>query len=212
MSDLPREKSSQPTEEARTSTGENAGGQRWQKWAAIATVGILAINVVAAITYVFVSTWQFGLTRESNEHAYRAWLTARGYTDKPPIVAPGGIPEIYVTIENTGRSPAQKIQARAAVTLQLPGWIVPERFPEPTDNKSLTVVGPGQPQPIHFKKQNALTPQEADGINKGMYVLYFAAQVTYADQFRENRDLRFCYFYDPKSQSLSICNQHNSVR
>jgi len=127
-------------------------------------------------------------------------------------VAPGSHAEVDIDIENTGRSPAQKVEARTATAFVPRDWLIPDQPPSPVEI-DVGAIGPGQAQSVPFRKPDALTPTNIDALNAGTWRLYFFGNVTYSDQFSSDRELKFCLYYQPPTvTSLGSCSTHNSVR
>jgi len=139
---------------------------------------------------------------DPNEVAYRAWLTVKGLNE-PFLAVPGGSAELNVVIENTGHSPAQRVQAALVTAVQLPNWTPPNPLPE-TPDKNLSVIGPRQTMTVSFLRTAPFTPDEINAINNGSVVLFFVATVTFDDQFSKSRGLKFCLRYEPPKDGKPV--------
>ncbi len=174
-----------------------------------------AVIAVVTTAYAIVSYCQLRLFRESNEHAYRAWLTVKKVSSAQPIVV-GSQAELWVEIENTGRSPAQSVRVTATTALQPRDWIIPGRLPD-AEEQGVGVIGPSQAHSTDFIKKRPLNPAEVNGVDSGVLRIFWIGTVTYADQFGGDRLLEFCYFYDPPKPGRTVvgfpaCSTHNRVR
>lgn len=188
--------------------------RHWPKWSAIAATAAATFSFFALIAYTVVSSSQLTLTRNSNEAAYRAWLTVKQVRDAPPIVV-GSLAPLTAEIENTGRSPASNVQVVATTAYAPLDWSIPDRAPGSSVKSG--VIGPGQIRSVTFSLKAALTQADVDAINSGKQRVYWFADVAYEDQFSTDRLLKFCFFYTPPPKGLSVvsypvCPSHEFVK
>jgi len=200
-----------PTEQ--TGATERAKQTEWPKWSAIAAMAMFAVNIAALIAYSFVNVNQLRLTRESTEHAYRAWLTVK--EGKGLAVFPKQHAVVDVDVENTGRSPARNVRVRWSATIQAPDWIAPGNALG--NIFGIGVIGPGQSRAIPFKTTQMLGDDDIAGLVSRRTRLFFVAELIYEDQFGANRLLQLCMFYDPPPKTGPVhgipqCGAHNAVR
>src|SRR5437762_8225048 len=105
--------------------GAGGGGSRW--WQRIrqavgwinrhgtlvtALITALATVVIAVLTgfYVYYSGKQWETMQQSNEHAYRAWLTVKHVRDVRPVI-PGAYAELTAEIENRSEEHTSELQS-----------------------------------------------------------------------------------------------------
>ncbi|MEP6935912.1 MAG: hypothetical protein ABI988_18560 [Nitrospirota bacterium] len=128
-----------------------------------------------------------------------------------------GRAEQEIIYENTGRSPAQHIEFSPMTAVQLPSWAPPDPVPtDPTQQKTIGVVGPGQKQTLYFGRKAPFTAEEIDAINHGRAVLFYVGQVRYEDQFSKSRGLQFCLRYEPPKDEKPVnymlpCSSYDKV-
>ncbi len=197
---------------------------RPHEWFMILFTGVIAFSTTV-YTFYARSQWQVmssqqRLIQESNEHAYRAWLTAKNVKVKgfKTLVVPESDVSLSVVIENTGRSPAQNIQTASWTLVTPKKWVIPDE-PSPVAKIGvidLYVLGPGQTSEVPFRLKKRLSAKQAKAINVGRLILYYIANITFSDQFSDSRALRFCHRYEPAEGKnpahIRPCTTHNDVR
>jgi len=165
-----------------------------------------------------VSIAQQGLTRESNEHAYRAWLTVKDLSkdaERPDAVIAGSGKAMEIIVENTGRSPAQSVHVSGGIAVKPRNWAVPDQRPPPVTGRSISVIGANQTEAIPLGHR-PLSAKEIHELKSGAAILFLFGWLKYADQFSSSRETRFCLYYDPtdtrQPAAVQNCRHHNSVQ
>lgn len=174
-----------------------------------------ACVAVLTLAYVGISYFQLRALYQSNEGAQRAWHTVKGLHE-PFLAVVGGSAELNVDIENTGRSPAQRIVFSPVTAVQLLDWSPPDPLPTDPNQKAVNVLGPSHSRSLAFERNARFTADEIDAINKGRAVLFYVAMVTYRDQFSDSRGLRFCLRYVPPADGKPVtymlaCSAYDAV-
>jgi len=144
----------------------------------------------------------------------RAWLVAVDVSPPNPPVAENNQPVFSITLANTGKTPAKKVQPmNAAWPLPKGQSFVPIYMPAPANViPSVGIISPGM-RPIlktnpTFQK---LSQTEVDMIKGGFTIWYIYGQITYEDVSDRPHHTTFCFYLNQDLTTTNACSTYNEA-
>ncbi|MEW6600932.1 MAG: hypothetical protein AB1499_08170 [Nitrospirota bacterium] len=154
----------------------------------------------------------------------RAWVGVEGvlppeYKDgnKKIYVKSGQPMKTGVTIKNTGKTPALKIQSIVSMFY----WMSNHKFVPTFDKQvkgaerpSTTVLQPGGTYILiapPIPEEGVINEADIANITNSRQILYIAGKITYEDVFNRQHSTFFCMYLTPTLTNFSHCNGHNEA-
>jgi hypothetical protein len=175
----------------------------WKKW--LKTVG-----VIAGIGYAIVTYCQWRDAGNNFRIDQRAWI---GATSIGPIPAVGKPLTVTIMFRNTGKTPAIKVSPYYNYQFVKKG--AKFRFDvKRTYGNELVAPNADAPGTISLADGRIAWSQTDDlRARAGDIGLYFFGQIWYADIFKREHWLRFCYLVEPIGNTYIYisCNEYNDT-
>lgn len=193
---------------AKPSTAGQSRSQSTAVWSAPDRLAVIAIVVALIGTIANLMMWlqmikstrqtqiALGISQRDLELSHRAWIVVGdlGDTSGPPVDVsqPGAYVEI--SFKNVGGVPARELRSRAR-TARLSEALSLEHFSTLPESDGPIVVGPGEERFIKLGIRQFM-PEDTTAHIAGEWKLYLFGEITYSDDFCQNRLTRFAHVLD----------------
>jgi hypothetical protein len=152
----------------------------------------------------------------------RAWIGTTTYS--PPMYSDGSKSvyakegqelKVTITIANTGKTVARKVNHDVSMYLLSPGEDYISKYEEGVQisnpQHSTTVLQPGGTTNLETPLFTTVTKVNIDNIVSGKTILYIAGKITYDDIFNGQHSTKFCLRLKPDLTGFSHCSTYNEA-
>ncbi|WP_133192703.1 hypothetical protein [Labrenzia sp. 011] len=183
-----------------------------QERTAWAQVVLAILGAVIAAAAVWLSIKTSNRAERTAKAQIIAYLTAHDVVIRN--CAAGFIPEIELSIENSGQTPARVISNKQWIHI---GHFPPDELPRPEvkDVKSIAIVGPGKFVKSSCKRHIDIHTVQFIEMTKGTSALYFYGIVEYLDVFGDRHTLKYAFKHGGDvgvgHEEMAAMNIHNDA-
>ncbi len=180
---------------------------RCLRWFAVNSPTIVIAIATAVIAVVGIYQWrvlsgQLEAASEANSLARdTARIELRAYVSASPfaiIHIEDGMPEAFIRVENTGRTPAKIIERSAGIAVRSPISVNElENIGPTTKEDGIITLNAGGSDRIDRVYSRTLMPHEIDAIKStdGPLRIYVHGRIVYQDVFNNTHTVPFCHMY-----------------